>query len=96
MINVVNRLLLHVFRQKTHIDGTLSLQKISRRSSLSQKKGRTSHESVLTVFPLDAISNIAKHDTMQQKQTFCISLTRVLFNITRRLPDAIRVQVFSW
>ena len=83
-----------MFRHKTHIDGTFSLQKIPR-SYLPLKKGRTSHESERTVFSLGAVSNKAKHDTMKRKQTPCLPLTRVLFNIMRKFPDAIRVQVFA-
>ena len=64
------------------------------RSYLPQKKGRTSYESELTVLSLDAVSNKAKHGTMKRKQTSYIPLTCVLFNIKRRLPDAIRVRVF--
>jgi len=93
MINVVYRLLYHMSREKTHIDGTLPLQKIPR-SYLPQKKGRTSHESELTVLSLDTVPNTAKHDTVKRKQTSCIPLTCVSCNIMRRIPDAIRVQVF--
>jgi hypothetical protein len=93
MINVFYKLLYYVSRQKAHIDRTLPLQSIPR-SYLPQKKGRTSHESELTVLSLDAVSNKVKHDTIKRKQTSCIPLKCVLFNITRRLPDTIGVQVF--
>jgi len=93
MINVFYKLVYHVSRQKKHIDRTLPLQ-IIQRSYLPQKKGRTSHESEQTVLTLDAVSNKVKHDTMKRKQTSCIPVICVLFNITKRLPDTIRVQVF--
>jgi hypothetical protein len=51
MIDVVYKLLYHMIRHKTHIDGTLTLQKIPR-PYLPQKKGHTSHESELTVLSL--------------------------------------------
>jgi hypothetical protein len=79
-----------MFKQKAHIEGTLSLQKISR-SHLPLKKGRTS----LTVFSLDAFPNKAKPEAMKRNQTYFIPLTRVLFNIVRGLPEANRVQVFA-
>jgi hypothetical protein len=82
-----------MFRQETHIEGTLPLQKIPS-SYLPQKKGRSSHDSELTVLSPDAVSNKAKHDTTKRKQTSYIPLICVLFNIMRRLPDAIRVHVF--
>jgi hypothetical protein len=83
-----------MFKQKTYTAETLSPKKIQR-YYLPLKNGRTSQGSELIVFSLVDVTNKEKHETMKRKQTSCISLTRVLFNITRRLPGTIRVQVFA-